>query len=164
MTGCLTEAAKVRGRARIRGLTPPPETADDRILHRALSIPMVFDQPSRQPKPTAKWRRMADMYKRFAAGHQGADFGEEAALTMFLHESTGTPLPDPKSNGYALGKKWMDVTVAMWKEDILLGNLFAFELIDDYPDWFLERIGVLELGPLGGIPLEVQREVLAGIQ
>lgn len=148
--GALTEAAKARGRARIRGLTPPPETSDDRILRRALSIPLLFDQPSRQPKPTVKWRRMADMYKRFAAGHQGADFGDEAALAMFLHESTGTPLPALKSNGYALGKKWMDVTVAMWREDILQGNLRVYELQDDsYPDWFLERVGVLELSSQG---------------
>ena len=105
----------------------------------------------RQPKISHKWRRMAQMYQRFATGYSGADFGEDAALDMFLHESTGTPLPDPKTNGYALGKKWMDVTVAMWKEDILQGNLFVFELQEDearspgYPDWFLKLVGVLGL-------------------
>jgi hypothetical protein len=100
------------------------------------------------PKIGRKWRRMAEMYKRFAVDYKAADFSESAALEMFLHESTGAPMPDAKSNGYALGKKWMDVTVAAWKEDIPSMGLTVSELLDDgYPEWFLERMGVLHLVP-----------------
>ncbi len=95
-----------------------------------------------------KWRRMAEMYRRFARDYKAADFSEEAALAMYLHESTGTPLPDPRTNGYALGKKWMDVTVAGWKEEIPQMGLLVSELqADGYPDWFLERVGVLHPVP-----------------
>lgn len=95
-----------------------------------------------------KWWRMAEMYKRFAAGYESADFSEAAALAMYLHESTGAPLPDPRTNGYALGKKWMDVTVSGWKEEIPQMGLLVGELrAAGYPDWFLRRIGVMNLAP-----------------
>jgi hypothetical protein len=102
----------------------------------------------KQPKISEKWRRMADMYRRFAVDYPAADWSEEAALAMYLHESTGAPMPDARSNGYALGKKWMDVTVAGWKEEIPQMGLLVSELqADGYPDWFLERVGVLHLKP-----------------
>jgi hypothetical protein len=91
---------------------------------------------------------MAEIYKRFAVGHPHADFGESAALAMFAHESTGAPLPDPRTNGYALGKKWMDVTIAGWKDEIPQMGLLVSELLaDGYPEWFLRRVGVLQLDP-----------------
>ena len=101
-----------------------------------------------EAKITAKWRRMAEMYRRFAGDYKQADFSEQAARAMFLHESIGAPMPDA-SNGYALGKKWMDVTIAAWKEDIPQMGLLVSELQEDdgYPDWFLERVGVLHLVP-----------------
>ena len=95
-----------------------------------------------------KWRRMAELYKRFASDYKSADFSDDAAMAMYLHESTGAPLPDARTNGYALGKKWMDVTVAGWKEEIPAGGLLVAELQKDgYPDWFLSRVGVLRLAP-----------------
>ena len=91
---------------------------------------------------------MAEIYKRFACDYKAADFSESAALAMYLHESTGTPLPDPRTNGYALGKKWMDVTVVGWKKEIPQLGLLVSELQEDgFPDWFLERVGVLNLVP-----------------
>jgi hypothetical protein len=91
---------------------------------------------------------MAELYKRFACDYKAADFSEAAALAMYRHESTGSALPDPRTNGYALGKKWMDVTVAGWKEEIPQMGLLVSELqADGYPDWFLERVGVLRLVP-----------------
>lgn len=91
---------------------------------------------------------MAEVYRRFAEGYRQADFSEAAAVAMFAHESTGAPMPDPKTNGYALGKKWMDVTVAAWKEEIPSSGLLVSELRgDSHPDWFLKRIGVLHLTP-----------------
>lgn len=95
-----------------------------------------------------KWLRMAEIYKRFASDYPRADFSAEAAAAMYAHESTGAPLPDPRTNGFALGKKWMDVTVAGWKEEIPQMGLLVSELqADGYPDWFLERVGVLHLVP-----------------
>ena len=41
-----------------------------------------------------------------------------------------------KDNGYYWGKKWMDLTIQMWKEDISKGLLFEFELYKDHDrDW-----------------------------
>ena len=92
---------------------------------------------------------MADIYRRFAADYPNADFSESAAWAMYLHESTGAPLPDARTNGYALGKKWMDVTVAGWKEEIASMGLLVSELQDDgWPDWFLARVGVLNAQPM----------------
>jgi hypothetical protein len=90
-----------------------------------------------------KWLKMAEIYKRFAP--EGCDFSDECMQEMYLHESTGTDLKMRKPlNGYEQGKKWMDVTIAMWKEDIKVGQLFVYELTNDgYPDWFLQRIGLL---------------------
>lgn len=118
------------------------------------AMPLVFGSTeglgvsARAPKIGRKWRRIAEIYRRFAVDYPAADFGEDAALAMYLHESTGAPLPDPKTNGYALGKKWMDVTVAGWKAEIPQLGLLVSELqADGYPDWFLERVGVLHLVP-----------------
>lgn len=95
-----------------------------------------------------RWLRMADLYRRFAASHPGADFSDGAALAMFEHETFGKRLPDGSVNGFALGKKWLSVTVAAWKEDIASGGLSVRELIEDgFPQWFLERVGVFGLKP-----------------
>lgn len=61
-------------------------------------------------------------------------------VELFNSESCGTPVSD--NNGYALGKKWMNVTIAMWKEDIKHGLLFKEELYEDgnYPHWWLDSI------------------------
>ncbi len=38
----------------------------------------------------------------------------------------------------------MEVTIAIWREDIAKGLLLVSELIvDGYPEWFLKRIGLL---------------------
>lgn len=69
------------------------------------------------------------------------DFSEDALVEMFLHESQGIALAS-KNNGYVLGKKWMDVNIAMWKEDIAKGYLFRCELYNDgnYPHWWLDKV------------------------
>jgi len=89
---------------------------------------------TRPPRMGRKWWRMAAIYQRFASDYPIADFSDEAARTLFLHESVGAPLIDSTTNGYALGKKWMDVTVAAWKEDIASLGLSVSELLQDgYP-------------------------------
>ena len=89
---------------------------------------------------------MADMYRRFAADYPQADFGPDAALAMYAYESRGVRIPASAAlNGFALGKKWMDVTVSAWREDIQSKLLRVEELQgDDFPDWFLVRVGVLK--------------------
>ena len=96
-----------------------------------------------------KWRRMALMYRRFARDYPHADYSEAAMLAMYRHESFGEPMPQAdRLNGYELGKKWMDVTVAAWKEDLPQLGLLVSELqADGYPDWFLRKVGVLSLAP-----------------
>jgi hypothetical protein len=93
-------------------------------------------------KPTKNWWKMADIYRRFAKDWPNVDFSEEAANAMFAYESRGIPLPqNTKTNGFVLGKKWMDVTIEMWLEDIKNELLFAHELLDDgYPEWFLYKV------------------------
>lgn len=95
---------------------------------------------------TKKWLRMAAIYKRFAKDFPQADFSKDAALELFNKESFGTPMPACQQvNGFAVGKKWMDATIAMWREDIAKGNLSVLELLaDNYPVWFLQRINLIE--------------------
>jgi len=70
------------------------------------------------------------------------DYSDEAALAVYNHETFGKPMPKTdKINGFELARKWMDVTVAMWKEDIADHLLFVDEL-DDVPDWFLKKVKI----------------------
>ena len=94
-----------------------------------------------------KWLRMAEIYRRFSKDYPQADLSDAAALAMFRHETFGDPMPETERlNGFELGKKWMDVTIAGWKEEIASRGLLVSELIEDgFPEWFLERVGVLHL-------------------
>jgi len=62
-------------------------------------------------------------------------------MEMFLYESFGEGNPT-NSNGYFLGKKWMDVNIEMWREDIEQGFLFKQELYDspNIPNWWLDKV------------------------
>jgi len=86
---------------------------------------------------------MSEIYQRF--GKQSeltgfiCDYSEEAAKEMFLRESQGKGTVK-SDNGYALGKKWMDVTITLWKEDIREGLLTRIELEDEFPLWFLDKV------------------------
>ena len=59
---------------------------------------------------------------------------------MYLYESQGKPIKN-KNNGFYWGKKHMDITITMWKEDIKKGLLFIWELYEDdnLPNWFLDK-------------------------
>lgn len=87
-------------------------------------------------KISARFNRMADIYRRFAPS---GDFSLSALQAQYTYESNGGAKPDD-SNGYALGKKWMDVQVEMWRTDIKAGLLFRHELEADYPAWFLDKV------------------------
>lgn len=59
---------------------------------------------------------------------------------LYYYESRGGTLPSP-NNGFHHGKKWMDVNLASWREDLKSGVLFLDELYDDptFPDWWLDK-------------------------
>ena len=63
---------------------------------------------------------------------------------MYLFETRGEGdlsfgLFGEKSNGFAVGKRWMNVTIEMWRQDIQRGILFRHELEEDFPKWFLDK-------------------------
>ena len=93
-------------------------------------------------KISKKWREMAEIYKKFLEDDWIVDLSEESAQEMYLHESLGGTLP-PMTNGYYVGKKWMDVFIIQYKKDIKEGLLFAVELREDFPDWWLIKVGIL---------------------
>lgn len=85
---------------------------------------------------------MAEVYKTFAEPwHHTHDFSDKALIDLYNSESYGTPFNEG-TNGYSLGKKWLNVTVKMWLEDIELGTLYKFELYEDprFPSWFLDGV------------------------
>lgn len=87
---------------------------------------------------------MAQMYRQFANAWQAnLDFSDASLIEMFNSESYGTPV-DKKRNGYFIGKQWLNVNVAMWKEDQRKGHLVVSELYDDpkLPHWWLDGIFV----------------------
>lgn len=84
---------------------------------------------------------MCELYRIFSKDWEHLiDLSDEAQIEFFNHESLG--LPCSPNNGFALGKKWLNVQVTMWKEDIALGLFFKSELYDDpkYPHWWLDSI------------------------
>lgn len=70
------------------------------------------------------------------------DFSDDALYEHYAFESQGIGKPKP-DNGYAVGKSMQDVTIAMWREDMLI-TLFPIELYGDenYQDWhwWLDRV------------------------
>ena len=87
-----------------------------------------------------KYRKMAAMYQHFAGTFSGLDFSDAALAAMHEHESRGEGKP-ALLNGFAVGKKWMGVTVAMWLEDIPR-MLAPAELYQDpaLPHWWLDKV------------------------
>jgi hypothetical protein len=105
---------------------------------------VAYVTAKRQLKISPKWRKMSEIYRYFSRewAHLCV-YDEQAALDMYCFETFGTPLPAAaKLNGFALGKQWMDVAVAMWKEDLKAGLLFRSELYSDpaFPHWWLDRV------------------------
>lgn len=99
---------------------------------------------------TRKWKRIAmEVYKPFAmrAGFITSDFSDESAVALFEFESFGTG-SILQNNGFAQGKRLVDITVAMWIEDMYSHGLdtppmlFASELYSDpnLPNWWLDKV------------------------
>lgn len=90
---------------------------------------------------TGKFKRMCEVYTIFSKDWQHIlDHTDQAKIELFNHESYGTPISN--NNGYSVGKKWLNVHVSMWKEDIQKGLLFKRELYADkkFPHWWLDSI------------------------
>ena len=114
-------------------------------------------------KITDKWRKKAELYKIFSLcvdkDESGESFSEEHAQEMFDWESTGKGHIEidcfsSTNNGYASGQKWMNVTLSSWREDIVNGLLFKFELYADPKftnvHWWLDEV-LKDLPPRGNI-------------
>lgn len=101
----------------------------------------MSQRDTRPQKVKRKFRKWGELYKQFAIKWSHLDFSEEALLEQYLSESYGDVIIS-ENNGYAVGKKWLNVTVAMWKEDISKGLLFKHELYKDptLPDWWLDSV------------------------
>lgn len=87
---------------------------------------------------------MCEIYKVFAHEWEHVcTFSDAAALELYNYESYGQPMSNGRPyNGFAVGKHWLNVTVAGWREDIRTGYLFRSELYDDgkYPHWWLDSV------------------------
>lgn len=90
---------------------------------------------------------MCEVYRLFAQDWASCStFTDDDIIELYNHESYGSPLrqhePGKPGNGFALGKRWLDVTLAMWLEDIRDGILRRSELYEDgkFPHWWLDRV------------------------
>ncbi|RWZ87216.1 MAG: hypothetical protein EO766_11855 [Hydrotalea sp. AMD] len=83
---------------------------------------------------------MCEVYRLFAKDwEQCCDFSEEMMVELFYSESYGEEVSP--NNGFYVGKRYLNLNVAMWKEDIQKGLLFKHELYEDhYPHWWLDKI------------------------
>ncbi len=91
---------------------------------------------------TGKFKKMCDLYFLFSQDWKDVlDYSDQSKIELFNYESYGIPITNPK-NGFLVGKKWLNVQVAMWKEDIPKGLFFKHELYNDpkYPHWWLDSI------------------------
>jgi len=78
-----------------------------------------------------KYALRAAHYRRTAKSQRvaGLDFSEAALRELFDWESRGIGGVDKGKNGYAYGKWCVDLSVAMWVEDILKGDFCKAEFL-----------------------------------
>jgi hypothetical protein len=88
---------------------------------------------------TKKWKRMAEIYQIFAHDKH-LEFTEQRLEDCFSYETFGKEIPDPLHNGYLQGKRNMDITVEMWINDIRSGHLTKWELYQEFPKWFIDKV------------------------
>lgn len=92
-------------------------------------------------KVSKKFLKMSELYRTFSKDWESFyNYSEESLVEMYRFESFGEPISE--DNGFYIGKKWLNVTVTMWKEDIAQGLLFKSELYNDpkFPHWWLDSI------------------------
>ena len=110
---------------------------------------------------TKRFIKMCKIYKIFAEPWD-CDFSQQAMEEMFLFESkgigdiniTGFNATGKKPNGYAVGKKWLNVQVKAWLRDCKLfidgveqehyqgwGNVLKEIYADKkFPHWWLDEV------------------------
>jgi|688.fasta_scaffold1063209_2 hypothetical protein len=84
---------------------------------------------------------MCEIYKIFAQDWKDCCiFSDEMMIELYYSESYGDDVSD--RNGFYVGKRYLNLQVNMWKEDIEKGFLRKFELYEDgkYPHWWLDRV------------------------
>jgi hypothetical protein len=117
-------------------------------------------------KVSNKWRKMAEIYKRFSLMDrdypdvevpqsirkiwqlydEDRDASEEAMFEAYSKETFGTPCGLVRANGkinaYVEGKQCMDLTLTeYWLPDIANNeNLTALDLYRDFPRWFVNKV------------------------
>lgn len=85
---------------------------------------------------------MCEVYVIFSKDWENiCDYSHERMLELYVLESTGKGRCDDR-NGYSIGKRYLNVTLKMWKEDLSSGILFKEELYNDgkYPTWWLDKV------------------------
>lgn len=70
---------------------------------------------------TKAFEQKAELYRYFAKDFN-CDLSDKCLNEMFEYESTGNGdcsinVFNGKPNGYAVGKKWLDVMISMWRKD-----------------------------------------------
>ena len=68
-----------------------------------------------------RYQKKLSVYRKFAQEYSELKFDGKAALECFEWETYGKKISE--SDGFAVGKKWLDVTLSMWKEDLITGLL-----------------------------------------
>ena len=87
-----------------------------------------------------RFRDLCKIFEIFSKEFDGLLYDDQQIIDLYNKESYGSEID--LRNGYFIGKKWMNVNVAMWKEDLELGLLFKHELYSDekYPHWWLDSV------------------------
>lgn len=83
-----------------------------------------------------KFKKKTLLYKHFALLFGTFDFSDEAMLRLYNHESYGTKLDDRDSatNGFVIGKKWLNWHITNWKQALVEGSITRYDLLSDIPD------------------------------
>ncbi len=84
---------------------------------------------------------MSKIYYIFSASWEHVlDYSDSALMEMFIAESYGAKTS--KNNGFAVGKKYLNLHVKTWKADIRDGLLSEKELYEDpkFPHYWLNSV------------------------
>ena len=85
---------------------------------------------------------MVELYKVFSNDWKNClDYSNDSLFELYRYESYGEDKVQ-SNNGFNHGKKWLNLHVAMWKEDLQMGILSKQELYEDskFPHWWLDSV------------------------
>jgi hypothetical protein len=84
---------------------------------------------------------MSELYRHFGSPMASSlDFSDEALISLYNAESYGTSCS--LNNGFAIGKKFLNLQVTAWQEMLREGTLAKFELYEDpaFPHEWLDSV------------------------